>query len=166
MQATLSATGDPGLRPADASDIGTLFQWRNDPWIVSVSTSGREVTWEEHTSWFASVLDQSHHLLFIIQTDEGTPAGSLRLDRKGADAIISIYLMQPYTGMGLGPRAIDLGSRRAFEHWPMLERVIALIRVENRRSVAAFTRVSFRPAEDEVSCPEAHVAMVRERDES
>jgi RimJ/RimL family protein N-acetyltransferase len=101
--------------------------------------------------------------LFIVQTDEGIPAGSLRLDRKGAEAIISIYLMKPYTGMGLGSRAIDMGCRRAFEHWPMLERIIALIRVENQPSVAAFARASFRPARDEVSCPEAHVAMVRGR---
>jgi RimJ/RimL family protein N-acetyltransferase len=154
------------MRPADASDIRTLFDWRNDPWIVSVSTTGRAVTWEEHQAWFPSVLDRSRHLLFIIHTDEGIPAGSLRLDRKGADAVVSIYLMKPYTGIGLGPRAIKAGCQKAFEHWPVLERIVAYVRSDNRPSVNAFSRAMFHHSPEEATSPPGHVALVRMRGDS
>lgn len=154
------------MRPADASDIRLLFDWRNDPWIVSLSTSKRAVTWEEHEAWFESVLDHSRHLVFIVLSDDGIPAGSLRLDLNNAEAVISIHLARSYTGIGLGPRAIEVGCRRAFEHWPTLSRIIAYIRNDNQSSIKAFTRASFRPSPGETSCPQDHVALVHGRDDS
>jgi UDP-2,4-diacetamido-2,4,6-trideoxy-beta-L-altropyranose hydrolase len=152
------------LRQADTSDIRRLFEWRNDPWIVSMSTTRREVTWEEHQAWFNSVLDRSKHLLFIIHADDATPVGSVRLDRVGSEAVVSVYLLKPFTGVGLGPRAIEEGCRNAFEDWPELTRVIAYIRTDNQRSKKAFTRVLFQPCLDAIECPDGHVALVRRRD--
>jgi len=154
------------LRLVEASDAPLLFGWRNDAWIVSLSTSRRTLGWEEHEAWFASILDRSRHLLFIVLNDGEIPVGSLRLDWVGTDAaVISIYLMKMYTGKGLGPRAIEAGCRRAFEHWPDLLRILAHVRSDNRPSIRAFVRAKFRPIPGEASCPEGHLALVLGRDD-
>jgi RimJ/RimL family protein N-acetyltransferase len=164
MESNISRGQSRLLRPAEASDIRLLFEWRNEPWIVLLSTSQRAISWAEHEDWFNMALDSSQHLLFIVHTDEGIPAGSLRLDRKESDATISIYLMKPYTGAGLGPRAIDAGCRSAFEHWPALKRIVAYIRDDNQPSRKAFTRASFHPAAADLDCPPDHVALARGRE--
>src|SRR5262245_37067142 len=73
---------DSLLRPAEPSDIRSLFEWRNDPLIVSVSSSGQGVSWEEHERWFSSVLGSSEHLLYIVNSHHAVPVGMVRLDRK------------------------------------------------------------------------------------
>jgi len=155
------------LRPAESSDIQRLFEWRNDPFIVSVSTSRREVSWDDHVAWFSAVVDRSRHLLFIVSPEPSVAIGSVRLDRKGEDwALISISLIASHRGRGLGPRAIDEACQNAFDHWPTLSRVWAYVRADNHASIAAFTRARFAPAAGEEPVPGGHLALVRMRNSS
>jgi RimJ/RimL family protein N-acetyltransferase/SAM-dependent methyltransferase len=151
------------LRPVEPSDVRLIFEFRNDPWIVSLSTNRREITWEEHTAWFAQVLDESRHLLFIIQA-EGDPAGAVRLDRiDDATARISVYLLRPFTGRGLGPQAVKAACASAFRRWPWLKRVVAHIHLDNEASCKAFSRIGFVPAVPDASSPAGHLTLVLPR---
>ena len=40
------------LRKAKSSDLDLLFQWRNNPDIVSLSASQKSVKLDEHSQWF------------------------------------------------------------------------------------------------------------------
>jgi RimJ/RimL family protein N-acetyltransferase len=153
---------DSLLRPAGPSDIRRLFDLRNDPLTVSVSSSRREVSWEEHESWFQSVIGNPRHLIYVVNVEHSVPVGTVRLEWKSEDtAVISIALAPSHTGRGLGPRAIDEACREAFDHWPAVSRILAHIRIENRRSIAAFSRSGFVPAPMEESVPEGHLTLVR-----
>jgi RimJ/RimL family protein N-acetyltransferase/SAM-dependent methyltransferase len=155
---------EPPLRPAEGSDEQLVFQWRNDPWIVSLSTNRRRVSREEHAAWFRSVLGSPERLLFIVESGDGTPAGTVRLDRERQDAaVLTIYLIRSFTGRGLGPRAIEAACRASFQAWPLLDRIVAYIRADNQASRKAFARSGFSPGPVGDSTPEGHVEVVRLR---
>ena len=155
---------DLRLRLAKEDDVHTIFTWRNDPWVVSRSANRRGVTWEEHSKWFASVLDCKSHLLFIVQTNGCLSVGTARLDRAGNDvAILTIYLLEIYTGQGLGPRAIEAACREAFERWDWLDRILAYVHRDNEPSQKAFARSGFHGRPPDHQCPEQHLELVRAR---
>jgi RimJ/RimL family protein N-acetyltransferase len=156
----------PLLRLAGEDDSRLVYDWRNDPWIVSLSTSRRPVTWEEHQAWFPRMLNRADHLLFIIHFPEGTPAGTVRLDREGEqDAVVTIYLLRSFTGRGLGPRALQRACAQAFERWPDLKRITAHVRADNEPSRKAFARTGFVAHTGDPGCPADHVSMVKWRDQ-
>lgn len=149
------------LRTAHRDDARQVFAWRNDPWIVSLGSSRRTVAWEEHRQWFDAVLADASRLLLIAQAD-GHNAGTVRIDQAGEDAaVITIYLMQQFTGRGLGVRAIDAACDCAFRQWPALTKILARIRADNTPSQKAFAKAGFC---EELSCAGGdHVVFSRRR---
>jgi RimJ/RimL family protein N-acetyltransferase len=165
MSSVAEGPPDPVLRLAGAGDARLVYEWRNDPWIVSLSTSRRPVTWQDHQGWFTTVLERPDlYLLFIIHTPDGTPAGTVRLDREGEDAVVTIYLLRQFTGRGLGPRALDLACGDAFRHWPAVSRIRAYVRAGNQPSLKAFARAGFAGDDADPGCPAEHLALVRPRE--
>jgi RimJ/RimL family protein N-acetyltransferase len=133
------------VRLATEDDRQTIFNWRNDPWLVSLGFSKTEVTWEQHLEWYASVLDPHRHLLYVASADE-REIGSVRFDRDhNASALVSIYLLREFTGLGLGVDVLRHGCRGCLAAWPDIDMVRALILPENRRSIRAFEKAGFEP---------------------
>lgn len=132
------------LRPAMRSDADTILRWRNDPWIVSLGKGGRTVSPEEHAAWMARVLaDADRHLLFIIH-GAGFDIGLVRLDRfEDAKALVTIYLMQPYTGKGYGASALRQAAQAGFATWPALRALEAEVRGDNEPSLRLFAKCGF-----------------------
>lgn len=141
---------EPVLRRAEESDREMIFGWRNDPWIVGLSTSRRTVTRAEHDDWFGRVVADPGTILFVVETG-GTPAGQVRLtmdgEAGGVEAVISIYLLKEHTGRGIGAAAIGQGCAAAFAQWPGLRRVRAQILRDNEPSMRAFEKAGFVPAD-------------------
>lgn len=157
-------TALPSLRLARPDDEKRVLAWRNDPWIVALGTGCREVTAEEHAAWFRSVLADADRRLFIIESDGGEPIGTVRLDReRGEEAALTVYLIRPFTGLGLGPRAVRAACDAMFQSWPALRRVVAHIRADNVASRKAFARSGFVPETGGGPCPEGHVRVARFR---
>lgn len=133
------------LRAANASDERTLLAWRNDPWIVALSASRRAVTPAEHHRWLEQALDRTLHLLYVIESPPGRGIGSIRFDRESDEAAsVSIYLLRPHVGRGIGVAALRDGCTAAFHAWPRLREIRARIRAENDHSIRAFTKAGFR----------------------
>jgi len=53
------------LRTLSYSDLDKLFEWRNDPEIMSRTRQYRMLTWEEHERWFEN-LDPDKNLMYAI----------------------------------------------------------------------------------------------------
>jgi len=142
---------DLRLRPATADDARMLFSLRNDPAIVRLGRSKQTVTWAEHLSWFTRALsdEQRRRIFFLVENDE--TIGVLRFDKEDepTEAVVSIYLLEPFRGQGRGPRALALGCAEIFRTWPMLAAVDAIIIADNERSVRAFQLAGFAFAGDE-----------------
>jgi len=130
------------LRPATLDDTEMVFRWRNIPEIVSVGASNRTVPWEEHRKWFHNFLSGGGYSLNIILLD-GDPVGQVRFARHDAKTLyVSIYLLQGFTGRGLGILALKQACDRVFDD-PAVERIEAHIRPENIRSASAFEKIGF-----------------------
>lgn len=141
--------GSPTLRPATADDVELLFGWRNRPEIVALGASNRSVKWHEHTAWFAGAMADEQNLLFIVQLGE-EPIGHVRFTPAGDGTwAVSIYLLAPHTGKGLGPPVLAEACRRCFAQLPA-QAIEAVVLSHNARSQAAFRGVGFvdrtRPA--------------------
>lgn len=135
------------LRSATRQDRERTFQWRNDPWLLSQSPTGRQVDWEDHAAWFSEVLDTELHLLSIVESQDGTGMGTVRLDKTGIDrAIIAISLLRPYVGKGLGVAVLGAACAAGFAHWPWLASLHAYIHKDNQRSLRAFAKAGFTRA--------------------
>jgi RimJ/RimL family protein N-acetyltransferase len=137
------------LRRAGPDDAERVLAWRNDPRIVALSKSGRPVTRDEHTAWYAQAVTDARRLLCIVEVEEAgrkgsSPAGVVRVDRDGSRAgMITIYLLAPYTGRGLGVAALEQATRLAFGQWPDLRSIRAEIRPDNLASIKAFAKAGF-----------------------
>lgn len=131
------------LRPVKDSDKDLVFNWRNDPLIVALSSSQKTISRAEHEAWFPEMLKSPDIKAFIIEAG-GQPAGQLRFEKKpGGLCEVTIYLMAPYKGQGHGPQALRRGVAEMKKIWPGV-RVVAYIRSDNRASIAAFAQGGFR----------------------
>lgn len=132
------------LRTATTRDIQSIFEWRNDPWIVSLSASQRTVSWDEHSEWFRKVIENDRSLLLVIESEALEGMGCVRFDLVDESrAIVTIYLLGKFVGQRLGVPALIEACNRAFEVWPMLRTVQAYIRLDNARSIRAFSKAGF-----------------------
>lgn len=130
------------LRSAVVEDSDKILQWRNDPWIVSLSSGQQAVDPEEHKVWFQHALKDPAHSINFIVLDENE-IGLLRLHRTDADeASISIYLLREFCGKGYGSRAIGLACGKAWALWP-ISRISAVTRVTNAASEHSFKKNGF-----------------------
>lgn len=132
------------LRPAVPDDARTIFAWRNLPEIVALSSEKKVVGWDEHLAWFSKCLSapDTHRILLVVE--DGREIGAVRFDRSDAStAAISVYLLSPHTGRGLGARAISAGIEAIAEAWPGLTRVLAFVLTDNIRGQRSFEKAGF-----------------------
>ena len=67
------------LKQASTTDKRKLFNWRNDPYLISLGSSGKKVTWSEHSKWLDKVLKGNKSYIFIIRCDKKS-VGQIRFD--------------------------------------------------------------------------------------
>jgi UDP-2,4-diacetamido-2,4,6-trideoxy-beta-L-altropyranose hydrolase len=130
------------LRPVQAEDCRQIWEWANESVTRAASFSPGPIAWERHEPWFTAKLDDPNCAYFIALDGEGQPVGQVRFDVDGAEAVISVGLAGRRLGLGYGPELIRLGVRELFRTRPV-ERVNALIRTENLRSLRAFIKAGF-----------------------
>lgn len=147
------------LRIVSPEDKGLIFEWRNDPGLYKLGSSGRGVTCEEHNKWFEAVLHNKQTLLLVINCG-GRPVGQVRFDlREDSTYTVSIYLLEEYRGRGIGAKALQQGLE-----WMNKEgrnrRYIALIKEGNNASKAVFSKTGFEESKGFDNSPDGHITMI------
>lgn len=133
-----------GLRKGTLDDAELLFEWRNHPQIVALSSQNKKVDWPEHRAWFENCLreENKHQIFFAMSKD--TEIGVVRFDlHEPGRAVISVYLHPDWWGSGLGADAIDLGVASITELWQKLAVIEANAIATNRRAVRVFEKCGF-----------------------
>jgi len=150
------------LRPATMTDLGMVFDWRNDPFVVSQGSSHRGVEREEHQTWFEKTIVGNSRRMFIV-LEQGNPIGQIRFDRKDRmECVVSVYLLQAFTGRGWGVQAIRMGCAAIFEVWDV-DRVVACVRQDNQAGRSAFLKSGFRETEAPGICSVEHYSLTLSR---
>lgn len=135
------------LRPATDADSARLLEWRNDAQTRAMAISQARVPLEDHRRWLRARLADADTLLTIVEQD-GTPVGTVRLDRRApGEAEISITIAPDARGRGLARPAIELGVEHARAAWSVA-RVTARVRRENAASLRAFAAAGFTVERD------------------
>lgn len=157
----MSSASKVSLRPVRLDDREMVYRWRNDPFIVAHGSSNRTVSWTEHAQWFDETLAKRDRKMYII-VQRNVAIGQIRFDRQNElDCVVSVYLLQEFTGHGLGVLAIREGCRLALEGWDV-KRVIACVRGDNPNGRSAFLKAGFQEQETGL-CPPEHYSLTLHR---
>jgi RimJ/RimL family protein N-acetyltransferase len=127
-------------------DAALLRAWRNDPDVRAVSATTHEIAAAEHRAWLDAVLADDDRELLIAERD-GRPVGTVRFDREGAEAEVSISVAAEWRGGGTGTRTLREATELELAAHPELERVVARVRAGNERSARAFERAGYALAD-------------------
>lgn len=104
------------LRPATMRDISDLYNWRNDQLTRSMSIRPNHVEWEDHEFWLSASLVNPKRTLLIAELD-GTPVGTVRIDRTHEGAEMSWTVSPDQRGKGIGAamvkQALPIGTLTA-----------------------------------------------------
>lgn len=137
--------GLPGrLRAAVAADCDLLLAWANDPAVRAASFHGAIIGRAEHRQWLARKLEDENAVLWIAETNAGAPAGVVRFEISGREAVMSIALDARFRGQGFGHFLIRRACERIMGEKQLLEQVTALVKKENFSSIRAFQNAGFR----------------------
>jgi RimJ/RimL family protein N-acetyltransferase len=129
-------------RPARDTDAELLLAWRNDDAVRAVSHTTHGVAPAEHAAWLQRVLADPDRTLLVVER-EREPVGTVRLDREGDEATISVTVAPDQRGRGVGPKAICESTELELAAHPQLDRVVALVKAENIASQRAFERAGY-----------------------
>jgi RimJ/RimL family protein N-acetyltransferase len=127
-----------------------LLGWRNEPDVRAASRATDPVTAEEHARWLSATLADPDRLLFVVEED-GDPAGTVRIDRKGKQAEISVTVTGNRRSAGVGSQAVREVGELVLAALPETEEILAEIRLANTGSRRAFERAGYGspiPAEE------------------
>lgn len=149
MSATLPSNEQVRLRPVRTEDESLMLEWRNDPWIISLGKTQKAVDPHDHRRWFGKALLSPSHQLHVIQSrasenDNWRDIGLVRFELLSPnEAAVTIYMLRPRTGRGLGVVALGQSVVVALARWPSLMVIKAEIRSDNQNSIRAFRRAGF-----------------------
>jgi len=131
------------LRTVTLDDAQTIFQWRNEPYIVNLGSLRKTVIWEEHLSWMKDTVRGINRKAFIIEINN-IPAGQIRFDLHSQNScFVSVYLIKEFAGKGYGIEFIKLGCATIFLQWEQVKIIYALVRRDNEVGNKAFIKAGF-----------------------
>lgn len=131
------------LRLATISDAIIAYEWRNSEMVRRFSHNSDEIAFADHLAWWLSSLDNTNRSLLILELG-GEPAGVLRYDYKGSNALVSIYCDPRQLGFGLGPELLRMGEKWLATHHQETKRIAAEIHPDNAPSISAFNKAGFQ----------------------
>jgi len=132
------------LRPVRESDCQRLWDWANDPEVRQVSFSQRQISWEEHVTWFKTKLNDPSTFIFIGVDREDVPIGQIRFEGGEDGRVISAVVDKKYRNRGYGSFLIERASKKILETDSSVKRVYAYIKEGNEVSAQAFINAGFK----------------------
>lgn len=101
------------LRPASAADAHLLFDWLNAAdSLAQKELTAAPITWADHYTWLGRRLADPRFSLFIVE-DRGEPIGQIRLEPRGAEHMIDVYIVPERRGRGIARVALRAALRAA-----------------------------------------------------
>ena len=140
------------LRRATADDAHLLWEWANDPSTRQASYRSNHIPWEEHLSWFQRRMASPDICAFYIATTgSGQSVGTVRFDRDGDVAEMSLTLAPQARGKGWGAKLIRLSGFQVVDE-RFCREVFGHVKASNTASLMAFRRAGFRECGSSLHC--------------
>jgi RimJ/RimL family protein N-acetyltransferase len=97
------------LKKANLNDLNSTFRWVNDKKIRQYSFRQDDVSFENHSAWFFSKLNDENCIYFILYAGE-SKIGSIRIDHNivNNEGLISYLIDSQFHGKGYGKTILIL----------------------------------------------------------
>lgn len=136
------------LRPVQESDVTLLYNWRNDELVRKNSFSEGKINFEEHNTWFTSVLRNPHVFFYVLEIDEN-PIGQVRLNKTGNSCIISYSIAEEYRAQGYGKLILRLVENECVKKG-FADSLVGYVKKNNIASQVIFKSLGYTET-DEIS---------------
>jgi UDP-2,4-diacetamido-2,4,6-trideoxy-beta-L-altropyranose hydrolase len=143
--AAAMAVADLKVRPAAAPDRDRMHAWRNAPSVRAASMDVSEIVLAEHRRWFDRVLSSPDRVLLVGEDSTGA-VGVVRFDLRGNEAEVSIYVVEPRLGQGLGGALLRAAEDWLARHKPGVAVLHARTLPHNAASRRLFEQAGYRHA--------------------
>ena len=136
------------LRPVERSDLAKIVEWRNKPRVLRNLFSFLPLSMAQQERWFEQYLTRQNELMFIIESEEGIPIGTIGLnniDYKNAKAEYGRKIIgeDAYLGRGYATDAGRTLVRFAFQLMNM-NRLYMETLADNERTIHVCQKIGFR----------------------
>lgn len=125
-----------------SNDTKLYFDWANDPLVRLNSFSTSEISYETHSSWFASKLKDENCFMYLFSDYEANKIGQVRIQKDVDIAIIGVSTDQNHRGKGYAQKMIQQASDKFLQTNNKVT-IFAYIKVENVQSQSAFQKAGF-----------------------
>ena len=131
------------VQRATMDEVDLTYKWAADPRIRNFSFNRHSISYEEHTTWLQSKLEDTKCVYLIAKLDMD-PIGSIRFDYKENTQVIS-YLVDPsFQGQGLGQMLLLAGIQYMLTYVPGVKPCFTGYVVDNNfPSLKAFRKLGF-----------------------
>ena len=122
-----------------------IWKMRNDPITRKMSVNGKEVSWEEHSSWYKKVLLDTCTKLYVGE-EGGIPIGVVRFDKyykKKNSYKVSINISPESRRKGFGKKLLTNGIRKLLKEKENCKFIRAEVKKENESSKKLFISCGF-----------------------
>lgn len=133
------------FRPVHAGDCERIYQWFQDPVTRANSYSRNEVSFDEHSRWFHTRIQQiqAPYLLFFQQNEPETLLGQVRIDLRNEGPVIGINLAPEHRGKGYSAPMLRMAADFFFQNNKDKTPIRAWIMNHNKASRKAFEAAGF-----------------------
>ena len=135
------------LRPFEESDIENTVKWLNNVELGALIDRVVPTTVKERKEWFHAISRDKTAVTFAIDLTENNKhignCGLIYIDTRSRRAQFWIYLIDKYTGQGLGKDVVKLILDYAFQSLN-LNRVYLYVVSTNTRALKFYQKIGFK----------------------
>lgn len=130
------------LRDAKIDDLQITYEWANHPHTREFAFTKDFISFETHSKWLQGKLNDGNCLYKIFMRD-GEPIGSIRLDVKDDEGLISYLISPEFTGKGYGKKLLESAISNLVKESSEIKILKGLVKKENFASIRIFERLGF-----------------------
>lgn len=130
------------LRPAAQDDMDRLYEWVNRPdSLANKLDTADAIARDAHCAWFKQRLASADAAVWIAESGD-VALGQVRLERKGENLEVDIYLDEAARSKGIAAAMLEAARVRAAKLWPG-KTLVARIKPDNWPSRRLFARAGY-----------------------
>ncbi|CAM4139489.1 UDP-2,4-diacetamido-2,4,6-trideoxy-beta-L-altropyranose hydrolase [Zobellia nedashkovskayae] len=128
------------FRKAVKTDLELTYEWSNDELVRKNSFNSEQISLDDHSNWFMKKIIDNDNLFLIVQVNE-VPAGVVRYELKGENAVVGVSIQNEFRGQGLATEFLIKSAELYFSKYD--KPIFAFIKKRNGASIKAFEKAGY-----------------------
>jgi len=130
------------LRLANLADLDLYYRWARDPEVRKQSFNQNEISFEEHSTWYKSKLNDKETTLYVFENESAEVVGQLRFQLNNEEYVAGLNVDPDHRSMGYAREIVRMGSDEFMKNDPQLP-IVAYIKKTNKPSFNSFKNAGY-----------------------